>query len=99
MRVQIAVVRSARDAQRLADLFNYILLVGGQRAELLDLLRPQGSPPALSAPGSCCRQTGQRPLADEVPLELRQGTEYVEDELATARPGVQLLLEASELHA
>ena len=51
--------------------------------------------PTTSASGSSCRQPGLCRLADHAPLELGQGGEDVEDQLATAG-GVDLLGEALE---
>ena len=39
-----------------------------------------------------------RPLPDEIPLELGQGSEDVEDELPAAGGGVQLLLQRLDVH-
>jgi hypothetical protein len=52
--------------------------------------------PTSSASGSSCRQPGLCPLSDHAPLELGQGGEDVEDQLATAGGGVDLLGEALE---
>jgi hypothetical protein len=57
----------------------------------------QGSRPAPSpAPGPGRLQARLRSLADQVPLELRQGTEDVEDELAAAGGRVDRFPQAAE---
>ena len=54
-----------------------------------------GRPPSLPAgPGRV--EPGPGPLADEVPLELGQGREDVEDQLPAAGRRVDALLEAPE---
>jgi len=53
----------------------------------------------LSSPRSRGRQACLGPLPDDVPLELRQGAEDVEDQLPPARGGVDLLGEALKPHA
>src|SRR3954463_10952832 len=55
----------------------------------------RGRPPLLSAgPGRV--EPGPGPLADDVPLELGQGREDVEDQLPAAGRRVDALLEAAE---
>jgi hypothetical protein len=63
------------------------------------LRRHRGGTAAQAAPGPCRRQAGHRPLVDQVPLELGEGAEEVEDELAGRCGGVDALLEAAEADA
>ena len=66
-------------------------------ADLLLVHRPG---PATRASTSTRRpQSGHRPLADDLPLELRQGAEDVEGELARRCGRVDALLQALELAA
>ena len=51
---------------------------------------------AASASGSSCDEPSLGPLADHVALELGQGAEDVEDQLAAAGGGVDLLGQALE---
>ena len=50
----------------------------------------------MAAPGPGGGQPGAGAFADEVALELGQGREHVEDELAAGGGGVDRLLEAAE---
>src|SRR4051812_15118724 len=96
----IPVVRCARNPQCLADLRDGDALILGQRLQLLDLLGTQdlGSAEQPAAcPGSL--QPGVGPLADEIPLELSERAEDVEDELAATGRGVDLLLERPKAHS
>ena len=81
-----AIEGRARDPQRPADLRDGVALVSVQRLGHRDLLRvvQRGGlrPPTLSAPCSRRGYTGQRPLADDVSLELRECPEHMEDQLA-----------------
>lgn len=57
---------------------------------------PDRRPTTSPAPGLRGGQAGHRPLTDEVPLELGQGAEHVEDQPAPGGAGVYLLGEARE---
>ena len=64
-------------------------LVGGERAFA----------PSPAAPGARGFETRPGALADQVALELGQGGEDVEDQLAAGRRGVDMLLQALEADA
>ncbi len=51
---------------------------------------------AGASPGACCRQAGVGAFADEVPLELGERLEDVEDKPATGRRRIDVLGQATE---
>ena len=59
------------------------------------LLRPTTEAPTSASGG----QSGLRPLPDEIPFELREGAEDMEDELAPGCGGIDLLGQALEANA
>src|SRR4051794_41377724 len=88
------------DAQGLTDLPNGVPLILSKALQLLDLLGCEhfGSAKQSAArPGSS--KAGVGALPDEIPLELGQCPEDMEDELAAAGGGVQLFLERAETDA
>src|SRR3954447_13251246 len=86
--------------ERLTDFRHGVALVGGERAQLLYLLGCESSRPAAgSSSSACCSEPGVSALPDEVSLELRQGPENMEDELASTARGVDLLLERAQANA
>jgi hypothetical protein len=97
--VDVPVERRPGDTKRRAEGRHAVPLGGVESLELLHLLGRElvGRPSlASSSPGGC--QAGTRPLTDEPPLELRQRSEDVEDQLAATRGGVDLLLQGPEPH-
>ena len=96
----IPVERRPGNPQHLTDLRNRIALVSGKRPKLLDLPRtqcPRSAAESAASPGR--RKACECPLPDEVPLELSERSEDMEDQLPPARTGVQLLLQALEVDA
>src|SRR6266851_5659855 len=87
--------RGTADPERLGDRLDGVLpgvveLAG--KPHLVRGHRPRT--PAQTAPGPGGSQPGLGPLTDQLPLELRQGAEDVEDQLATcALQGVALEIE------
>ena len=83
----------------MTNLRNGVALVLRKRPQLFDLLGRQRVRPAKQpAAFASCRKACVSPLLDEIPLKLSKGAENVEDELASACPGVQLLLQGLEVH-
>src|ERR687886_2456521 len=74
-------------------MFSRVVQVAGERE--LGGHTLLGRPPRAAA-GSCCSKPGQRALTDQIALELGEGAEDVEDELAAKGGGVDALLEAAE---
>ena len=94
---EVAVERGPADPERPADVVDGVRLVVVQREGLGLLLRVQlPRPAALLSAGPGRVEPGPGPLADDVPLELGQGGEDVEDQLAAAGRRVDALLEAPE---
>src|SRR4051812_45767091 len=80
---QIAIERRLREPQRPADVLDGVRRVAVERHGMplllvVEVSRPAALPPA--GPGGGEAREG--PLSDDVPLELGQGAEDVEDELA-----------------
>jgi hypothetical protein len=97
--VEVAVKSRFRDAKRVADATYGAGLIGGQGAQLPELLWTQlPRPTALPSSSSSSRQTGHRPFLYEISLELSQSSKEVKDQLAAAGCCIQLLLQASKLH-
>src|SRR5207248_7586126 len=85
------------DPERPADVIDRVRFILVQREGLGPLLLIQLRRPAPFLPaGSCGVEAGPGPLADEVPLELGQGREHVEDQLPAAGRRVDALLQAPE---
>src|SRR3954468_4927326 len=81
----IAVVRRPGNSQRLADLADSVAVILGKAAQLFDLLRRQHLGPAKQpAARSSSLEACVGPLPDQIPLKLRQCSEDVEDQFATA---------------
>src|SRR5512135_2267773 len=94
---QVTVEGGPADPERPADVGDGVRLVVVQREGLGLLLRVQLPRSAALLPAGPGRvEPGPGPLADEVPLELGQGREDVEDQLPAAGRRVDTLLEASE---
>src|SRR4051794_15181833 len=94
------VVCRAGNLQRLTDLRNGVALILSECPELLDLLRRQRLGSAKqSAACSSCLESCIGALANEIPLELGERAEDVEDQLATAGRGVDLLLQGPKANA
>src|SRR3954470_16183570 len=97
---EIPIERRLRNPQRPADVLDGVrrVAVARHRVPLLlvvEVAGPAALPPARPSGG----EAGEGPLADEVPLELGEGAEDVEDELPSARRRVDGLLQASGAHA
>src|SRR5262245_37661965 len=92
---EIAIERGLRHLERPADITDGVarVFVEGQSLGLF-LLVEQPGPAAKPAAGPSCGKAGGGPLADEIPLELGQGPEDVEDELPARCRGVDGFLEA-----
>src|SRR6476620_1455590 len=82
---QIAIERRLRDPQRPADVLDRVRRVAVElgRVPLLLVVEVAG-PAALPPAGPRRGEAREGPLADDVPLELGQGPEDVEDELPAA---------------
>src|SRR4051812_19060264 len=97
---QIAIERRLRDPQRPADVLDRVRRVPGKQGGVpFFLVVEVMGPPPLSPAGSGRDEASEGPLPDEVPLELGQGPEDVEDELPAAGRRVDGLLQAPEPHA
>src|SRR4051794_32044051 len=97
---EIPIERRLRDPQRPADVLDGVRRVAVERHGVplllvIEVAGPAALPPACPGSG----EAGEGPLPDDVPLELGQGAEDVEDELAAARRRVDGLLQAPEAHA
>ena len=91
----MAVQGRAADAEGRADVGDGGRLVGVHRSGERHLLRIEKlRTSAHASAGACRRQSGQCALTDEVPLELSQRREKVEDELADPGGRVDALLKA-----
>src|SRR5215210_5885271 len=92
--------RHAGDMERFANVPNGRGFVGIELFHQSDLFGGESFAPAAPASaGSGRGKPGLGALADDVALELRKGTEDVEDELPAAGRGVDLLGEALEADA
>src|SRR3954466_9155075 len=90
----------AGDMERFANVLNGRGFVGVELFHHCDLFGGEGfAPAALASPCSGRGKPGLGALADDVALELGKGAEDVEDELAAAGRGVDLLGEALETDA
>src|SRR3954468_24767851 len=86
--------------QGLADFPDGVALIFSKAPQLLDLLGSQRLGPTkqpTSSSSSCQACVG--PLPDEIPLELSERAEDMEDQFAPAGRGVDLLLEGAEADA
>jgi hypothetical protein len=94
---EMAIDRSSTDAQGSGDLCQRMLLRVIHLTSERDFGRRHARRAAARAASSSrgC-QSGQRALADEVALELRQGAEEVKDELAPRRGRIDVLLQTAE---
>src|SRR4051794_29568660 len=82
---EVTVERAPADPERPADVVDGVRLVIVQGERLGPLLVVElGPTPAPLTACPCRVEPGPGPFADEVPLELGQGGEDVEDELAAA---------------
>jgi hypothetical protein len=96
-RSQVPIERRPGDPQRGADGRDRVGRVLMQRPGLGALRRVERPRPTSPAsPRPCGLEARSGPLADQVPLELGQGTEDMEDELAAAGGRVDRLLQAAE---
>src|SRR3954470_11405345 len=98
--LHVAIERRPGDAERVADVGNDVAPVRGQGSEQFGLLGTETAGSAThpaARPGSL--QTCMGALHDEIPLELCQGPEDMEHELAATGRGVDLLLERPEADA
>ena len=95
--MHVPIVRRPGDAQGLADFPNGVPLILGKAAQLLDLLGGEQLGSAKQ-PAACpgCHKACVGALPDEVPLELSQRAEDVEDQLSPAARRVDVLLEGAE---
>src|SRR5208337_1046901 len=84
---QIPIERRLRDPQRPADVHDGVRRVAVEHHGVPLLLAVKGAVPAAHPPaGPGGGQAGEGPRAGDVPLELGQGPEDMEDELAAHRP-------------
>ena len=98
--IDIPPQRHAGDMEGFANVPNGRGFVGIEFFHQSDLFGGEGfSSATLASSGSGRGKTGPCALADEIALELRKGTEDVEDELAAAGRGVDLLGGALEADA
>src|SRR3954452_673046 len=98
--LEVPIERRPGNPQRLANFPDGVALVLGKRPQLLDLLRSQHLRSAKQpATRSSCLEPCVGALPDEVPLELGQCAEDVEDQFPTAGGGVDLFLEGAEANA
>ena len=96
----MAVEGRGRHAQALGDLDHGDLGIEQQSLGRGQVLGLEGRGPATStATRPCCLQAGQGALADDAALELGQGREDVEDQLAAGRGGVDRLGERAQADA
>src|SRR3954454_11688755 len=77
--VDVPVERRPPDLEGPADIRYGVALVCGQRSQLLDLFGTEPRPAAMPSSSPCCGQACLCPLANEIPLELRQRPEDMED--------------------
>src|SRR3954471_19432065 len=82
---QIAIERRLRDPQRPADVLDRVRRVAAEHGGVplllvVEMAGPAAHPPAGPRRGEAC----EGPLPDDIPLELGQGPEDVEDELPAA---------------
>src|SRR5512143_656753 len=97
---QVTVEGGPPDPERPADVGDGVRLVVVQHEGLGLLLRVQLPRSAALLPAGPGRvEPGPGPLADDVPLELGQGREDVEDQLPAAGRRVDALLEAAKADA
>ena len=95
--LDIRVKGGFRDAHEPADFENLMLLALVKLHGQPTLLRiKQLWPSPLSSSGLCRSETRHRPLPNEIPLELRERTEDVEEQPAPVRGGVNRLLKAAQ---
>src|SRR4051794_13648307 len=96
---EIAIERRLRDPQRPADVLDRIGRVAVERGGVPLLLVVELAGPATLPPAGPRRgETREGPLPDDVPLELGQGPEDVEDELPARGRRIDGLLQAQEAH-
>jgi len=96
--LEIPVERGARDAQCLADGVNVRLPAGVERPREVELLGigELPRPAATSSPGPRRRHSRMGAFADEIPLELSQRPEDMEDQLPSGGGGINLFGERLE---
>src|SRR3954451_12717711 len=96
---QRAIERRLRDPQRPADVLDRVRRVAVEQGGVpLLLIVEVAGPAALPPAGPRRGEAREGPLPDDIPLELGQGPEDVEDELAAAVRRVDGLLHALEAH-
>jgi hypothetical protein len=95
--LRIPVKRSPPNTKGIADIGHREGFIGGHVPEHLYLLGGEClRPSACSSSAPCSCKSCPCPLADNLPLELRQGAKDVKNQLSPAGRGIDVLLQALE---